>query len=156
MSRFAGAGKAVGVLLAGLMCVAALALATTPPTEAQVDLETEGRKAVQAWVDAVVSGDVERIKTLLAPPFQIVRADGTAYDKQGYLASDLPGFPHVPEISELVVTRDGDLLVARYVLTTGGVREGVELRPAPRLTVFQKDGERWRVVAHANFASIGH
>ena len=93
---------------------------------------------------------------MLAPEFQILRSDGSAYDRAGYLASNLPSFPDkVPVMSALVVTGDGDLLVARYVLTTGGVlSDEAEERPAPRLTVFRKDGDAWLVVAHANFAPI--
>ena len=120
------------------------------------ELQTEGQAAVQAWVDAVVSGDVARIEAVLAPEFQILRSDGTAYDKETYLKSNLPRFPNVPVMSKLVVTGNGDLLVARYVLTTGGVlANGVEQPQAPRLTVFRKDGDTWLVVAHANFAAIG-
>jgi ketosteroid isomerase-like protein len=154
MSHLTGATLAARLFLASLICAVALALSVASPVAAQDDLQAEGQQAVQAWVDAVVSGDVARIEALLAPHFQILRADGTAYDKESYLRSDLPSFPNAPEMSELVVTRNGDVLVARYVLTTGGVREGVERPLAPRLTVFQKDGDRWLVVAHANFAAL--
>lgn len=154
MSHVSSVTNVARLVLVALAC-AVLAISSASMAAAQdANLQAEGQKAVQAWVDAVVSGDVGRIEAILAPHFQILRADGTAYDKRSYLASDLPSFPHVPEISDLVVTRDGDILVARYMLTTGGVREGVERPMAPRLTVFQKDGDRWLVVAHANFAAI--
>ncbi len=145
-------------LLVAVLCAVMFILAPASITVAQDagELQAEGQKAVQAWVDAVVSGDVARIEAVLAPEFQILRADGTAYDKGAYLKSNLPRFPDVPVMSMLVVTGNRDLLVARYVLTTGGVlADGVERPQAPRLTVFRKDGDTWLVVAHANFAAIG-
>jgi ketosteroid isomerase-like protein len=150
--------NAVRLFLVAALSAVMLVLAPASIAVAQDagDLQSEGQKAVQAWVDAVVSGDVHRIEAVLAPEFQILRADGTAYDKEAYLKSDLPRFPDVPVMSMLVVTGHGDLLVARYVLTTGGVlADGVERPQAPRLTVFRKDGDTWLVVAHANFAAIG-
>jgi hypothetical protein len=41
----------------------------------------------------MVSSDGARIEAVLAPEFQILRADGTAYDKHAYLKSNLPRFP---------------------------------------------------------------
>lgn len=139
-----------------LAIVAPLATMPVAPAVAQeADLQAEGEKAVTAWIDAVVSGNAEKIRAILAPEFQIVRADGTAYDKESYLASNLPQFPNAPKISMLVVTGHGDILVARYVLSTSGVRGDQGEGPqAPRLTVFRKDGDTWLVVSHANFAAI--
>jgi ketosteroid isomerase-like protein len=144
-------------LAAALLALAApmVAMPVAPAVAEDANLQAEGEKAVQAWVDAVVSGDVDRIRAILAPEFQILRADGTAYDKASYLKSNLPRFPNVPRMSDLVVTGHGDILVARYVLSTGGVRGEQGERPkAPRLTVFRKEGDTWLVVSHANFAAI--
>ena len=110
--------------------------------------EAEGRKAIEGWVGAVVSGDLARVKAVLAPEFQIVRADGSAYDAAGYLASTLPKFDKPPEVKSPVVTGFGDYLIARYALVT-------DKGDAPRLTVFRKSGTAWLVVAHANFAGLG-
>ncbi|MCB1488332.1 MAG: nuclear transport factor 2 family protein [Bauldia sp.] len=145
---------AIAARVSFLALLTILALALARPVLA-ADLDAEGKAAVQAWVDAVVSGDVDRIGAILAPEFQILRADGSAYDKDEYLQSILPRFPeNGPEMSDLVVTGEGEIMVTRYVLTTGGVR-GDEAEPeAPRLTVFRKDGDAWLVVAHANFGLI--
>jgi ketosteroid isomerase-like protein len=120
------------------------------------DPAAEGRKAVEAWVGAVASGDITRVEAVLAPEFQIVRADGTAYGAEAYLQSDLPVFPEPPQIDTLVVTGYGDHLIARYEIVSR-VLLGAEkeLPRGPRLTVFRKgrDGQ-WLVVAHANFAAI--
>jgi hypothetical protein len=111
------------------------------------NLDAEGKKAIAAWVGAVASGDKSRVSAVLAPEFQIVRSDDTAYDATSYLASTLPKFDRVPEAKNPVVTGYGDYLIARYDLVTD---KGL----APRLTVFRKSGDAWLVVAHANFAGF--
>jgi hypothetical protein len=109
--------------------------------------EAEGKKAIDAWVGAVVSGDKAKVEAVLAPEFQIVRADGSAYDAAGYLASTLPRFGKPPEIKNVIVTGFGDYLVARYAIAT-------DKGDAARLTVFRKSGSAWLVVAHANFFGL--
>jgi len=115
-----------------------------------------GKKAVDAWVGAVAAGDPANVAKVISPEFQIVRSDGTAYDAQAYLQSNLPRFPEPPAIGTLVVTGYGDHLVARYQITSKiMLGEETELRDAPRLTVFRRgpDGT-WLVVAHSNFAAL--
>jgi ketosteroid isomerase-like protein len=120
------------------------------------NLEAEAPKAVDAWLGAVTSGEVERIRSVLAPEFQIARADGSAYNAADYLASDLPRFAAMPGVSKLVATGHGDYLVARYWLTVDGTIGGQAMEAeAPRLTVFRRSGDTWLVVAHANFATVG-
>ena len=118
-------------------------------------LQDEGKDAVAQWIKAVASGDTAVIGAMLAPDFQIVRADGSRYDRAGYLKSDLPAIASPPDVQGLVVTRDGDTLVTSYILSIRQTRDGkaVEVR-APRLTVFRKSGDVWVVVAHANFATL--
>ena len=119
------------------------------------NLESQAAKAVDAWVEAVATGEAERIRLLLAPEFQIARADGSAYTAADYIESGLPSFAAKPGISKLVATGYGDHLVARYWLsvdeTIGG--RAVEAE-APRLTVFRRSGDTWLVVAHANLAAV--
>lgn len=114
------------------------------------------KKAVDAWVGAVASGDPANVARVIAPEFQIVRSDGTAYGAEAYLQSNLPRFPEPPQIGTLVATGHGDHIVARYEITSKiMLGEETELRDAPRLTVFRKapDGT-WLVVAHSNFAAL--
>lgn len=115
-----------------------------------------GKKAVEAWLAAVASGDTAKVEKVLAPEFQIVRSDGTAYGAREYLQSELPRFPEPPQFSTLVVTGYGDHLVARYEITSKiMLGNETELRGAPRLTVFRKGGDgTWLVVAHANMAAL--
>jgi ketosteroid isomerase-like protein len=45
--------------------------------------------------------------------------------------------------------------VARYLLVAKQTRDGVAVEiTAPRLSVFRKHGDRYRILAHANFAAL--
>jgi ketosteroid isomerase-like protein len=120
------------------------------------DPAAAGKAAVDSWVGSVASGDKQALGRILAPEFQIVRSDGTAYGVEAYLQSELPRFPEPPEIGALVVTGYGDYLVARYEITSEvTIGSEQELRYGPRITVFRKGPEgTWLVVAHANLAAI--
>ncbi|WP_119275151.1 nuclear transport factor 2 family protein [Taklimakanibacter deserti] len=120
-----------------------------------VDPQAEAKKAIDSWVGAVASGEKERVRRVLAPEFQIVRADGSAYGAAEYLESDLPKIAGLPATENMVATGYGDLLVTRYALTFDATIDGktVEAR-APRLTVFRRSEGAWLVVAHANFAQV--
>ena len=110
--------------------------------------------AVEAWLDAVVLGTPEALSAVLAPEFQIQRANGTGHDRTGYIeggAAQLAEF----SASDLVATRHEDILVVRYTLVVSETIDGQPVeRTAPRLTVFRYDDGRWLVVAHANFAEL--
>lgn len=113
------------------------------------------RQAVTAFVDAVASAEIDAVEAILAPEFQILRANGVGYDRDGYLASELPAVEESFEwrLEDVVATASGDLLVVRYWLVIEEAINGTPVaRRAPRLTVFRSIGDIWLVVAHANFA----
>jgi ketosteroid isomerase-like protein len=119
------------------------------------DLDAEGLAANQAWWGALVTGTIPAIDAVLAPEFQIMRADGSSYDKEDYLGSQLPIVAAIPEFSRMVVTAHENMLVTRYYVTVQETRDGQTVQAhAPRLTVFRKDGDAWLVSAHANFATL--
>jgi hypothetical protein len=132
--------------------------AVVPAVSAQMsvaDLDGEGLTANRAWWGALVTGTVEALDAVLAPEFQIMRADGSSYDKDDYLGSQLPDVAAIPEFSQMVVTAHEDMLVTRYYVTVQETRDGQQVQAhAPRLTVFRKEGDSWLVSAHANFATL--
>lgn len=127
-------------------------VAATPAFAQSADVDAE--LAVRQWLDAVVAGTPEALGAVLAPEFQIQRANGTGYDRDGYIeggAAQLAEF----DATDLVATRHEDLLVVRYTLIVSETISGQPVqRTAPRLTVFRWDEDRWLVVAHANFADV--
>lgn len=142
--------------LARSSVIAALGLGLLLASPALADPAADADAAVKTWLDAVASNDESRIATVLAPEFQILRFDGRGYARADYLAAGWPRQVRPPVARDLVATEANGVLVVRYVLDVEQTANGVtRTDAAPRLTVFRKDGDRWLVVAHANFAPIG-
>ena len=133
-------------------------LSSVVPADAQsepADLQADATNAIQAFLGAIMSGEPDKLAAVLAPEFQILRADGSRYDAKSYPDSELPIIAAMPDIQNLVASRTGDILVTRYVISANQTRDGkVVETTAPRLTVFRKSGDRWLVVAHGNFAAL--
>lgn len=132
-----------------------LATATWLATPALADTAADADAAVKAWLEAVATNDESRIAEVLAPEFQILRFDGRGYGRADYLASGFPRQMRLPVARDLIATEADGVLVVRYVLDVEQTSNGVtRTDAAPRLTVFRKVGDRWLVVAHANFAPL--
>jgi ketosteroid isomerase-like protein len=111
--------------------------------------------ALKVFWTAIVAGTPQALDPVLAPEYQVERADGSGMDRAAYLKSELPKVAAMPDFTSVNVTGAGDLLVVRYYVTVNSTRKGkVVVRHAPRLTVFHKQGDSWLVVAHANFATL--
>jgi hypothetical protein len=127
-----------------------LALASDPA------LEKEARAAIRMWLEVgLKSGKPEQLDAILAPEFQIQRADGNGFNKADYMKGGLPQIREIREITDVAATQHENIMVVRYRLT---IQENVAGKPVeptgPRLTVFRREGSRWLVVAHSNFAKI--
>lgn len=139
------------VALAGISALAAGAAGAAatdkiPPEEAL--------KALDPWADALLTGDPAVIEKVLAPEFQILRSDGSGHDKASYLKS-LPRQRVRSKFSDIVATGTADVMVLRYHIDTDQTIDGKEVKGiSPRLSVFRKDGDRWLISAHANFAAL--
>jgi hypothetical protein len=152
-------------LLPAAVVLAAFAVATVLPgpgigsmaiaAEQPGDLQAQGMAALKAFWSAVVTGTPQALDPVLAPEYQLERADGSGLDKEAYLKSELPKIASLPEFTSVTVTGTADLIVVRYYVTVSSTRRGKAVqRHAPRLTVFRKQGDSWLVVAHANFATL--
>jgi len=134
--------------------VSALLALPVGAASAADDMEATARDMLAAFTDAVIAGP-DAVAPLLAPEYQIMRANGVGYDRDGYLdkvaaVSAQPDYSH----DEVVVTAADDVMVVRYFLTINEAIEGAPVaRRAPRLTVFRKIGGAWKVVSHANFGA---
>ena len=140
----------IGLVAGGL----GLAVAAAPAFADTTVPMAEAQAAIDGFIDALFSGDPVRIDAVLAPEFQVLRADGKSYDKAAYLAN-LPQYKFRPRTRDLKVTSHEDLLVVNYLVETEQTVDGQSFAPlAPRLTVFHKEGAVWQVVSHANFAQL--
>ncbi len=141
--------------LLALAGISALALGASGAAEAAAISEQQALKALDPWADALFNGDPAVVAKVLAPEYQIVRSNGSAYDKASYLKS-LPKQKVRSRFSDIVATGTGDLMVLRYRIETDQIIEGKEVKGiSPRLSVFRRKGGRWLISAHANFAPIG-
>lgn len=126
-----------------------------PAAAAAEDLEETARAALVAFTEAVISGP-EAVARILAPEYQILRANGVGYDREGYIAQGVGQVAAQPDFAyeDIVATAADDVMVVRSVLRIDETIEGSPVvRRAPRLTVFRKIGGAWKVVSHANFGA---
>lgn len=141
--------------LAQTTVVAALCVSAIAPANADDHLMNDAKAAVSGFVEGVLGGP-KTVAPLLAPEFQIMRSDGSGYDRAGYvgrgvgLVKGKPAFA----LDDVVATRHGDIMVVRYMLRINEVIDGKPIRRrAPRLTVFRNIDGKWKVAAHANFGA---
>ena len=117
--------------------------------------DADGHKVVDQWLQSIVSGDKAAVQAMLAPEFQLVRDNGASYTAADYVAEGMSKISGTPEVERLLATRYGDYLVVRYWLKLAATVDSKAIAPlGPRLTVFRKSGDKWLVVAHANFAAV--
>ena len=137
-------------LVVGASGLAAISQATVAAAS-----EAEAQGAIDGFLDALFSGDPAKVDQVLAPEFQILRSDGTSYDKVSYLGA-LPKHKARATTSNLKVTGHDGVIVVTYTSKIDQTIGGQPVQAvSPRLSVFHKEGDRWLIVAHANFAQIG-
>ncbi len=118
-------------------------------------LEAEARQALATVFAALMTGDPEAVRPLLAPEYQVQRSDGRGYDKDDYLALSIPKLSAMPSFRDLAITRNGDIVVVRLMIEIEETINGkVADRVSPQLMVFRITPEGWQVVAAANFARL--
>jgi hypothetical protein len=141
----------IGLLVCVFAFSAAGAAANASPAPSVPHPSITGRVLVVRFFTLLEHKDVAGLRAFLAPGFQVQRADGSADDKATYLA-------HLPivrsfSISRVTATESNGALVVRYLAVATGLVNGKPYRPgpAPRLSVFTWNSERWQLAAHANF-----
>jgi len=142
-----------------LLALAGLSLLAVGPSPAQAQAgellsEQSAREALDPWIEAIFSGNKEAVDAVLAPEYQILRSDGTGHDKAGYLNA-LPKHHVQSTFSDIVATGNDDIMVIRYRIETDQTVDGKAVKGiSPRMSVFRKEGGRWLLSAHANFAPL--
>lgn len=110
-------------------------------------------QAVNRFFQDLRDDNTADLEALLSPAFQVTRANGSTANKAEYLAN----LPRVDNyvISDVSATRNGDVMVVKYNVTTTETIDGKPYsgNPTGRMSVFQWDGSSWQLVAHANFNS---
>lgn len=134
--------------------LSALAAGTVPSTAGEPLTEQKAREALDPWYQAVFTGDPKQVAEVLAPEYQILRSDGSGHDKASYLEA-LPRHHVRSTFSEIIATGNDAVMVMRYRIETDQTVNGKSVKGiSPRLSVFRKEGDRWLMSAHANFAPL--
>ncbi|MEM7023071.1 MAG: nuclear transport factor 2 family protein [Pseudomonadota bacterium] len=123
---------------------------------AAADDAAEATSALNDFIGAVASQDIAKIEAVLAPEYQIMRANGTGFSRADYLQGQFAAVDETFQwqFEDLVATTADNVLVVRYMLEIEETIEGRGVaRRAPRITVFRRVGDKWLVSAHANFAA---
>lgn len=122
------------------------------PAPVLKDPSATGRALITKWMTALKDGDMAAIEALLAPNFQIRRADGSTANKEQYVKTPavVSGF----ELSDqLVGLQSGQTLSVTWgmkaVETIGGV--DYSAAEALRITGFEWNANKWQIVTYANF-----
>jgi Domain of unknown function (DUF4440) len=146
-------GHALVVVCALALCTGALAVAPAAAASRAQSSDTveTGKSLATQFFTLIQKKDAAGLDKMLSPAFQLERADGTGSGKAEYL-KNLPTLNSF-ELSDFSAKRVGSVLVVRYLATATGVVNGKPYTPgpAPRLSVFVRNGKRWQIVAHANF-----
>jgi Domain of unknown function (DUF4440) len=126
-------------------------LATQRPASQFANPTGTASELVNRFFLLVAHKDRAALQRFLSPGFQVQRADGSGSGKKAYLAN-LPTINQF-RITHLRATQAGATLVCRYLAQVEGVVNGKPYTPgpAPRLSVFVRNGGRWQLAAHANF-----
>jgi hypothetical protein len=147
------------IVVSVLLSTVVFAAAASAATDATTTTTAKGTSAAVATAKPLVTKyftliqnkDKTGLDKFLSPAFELQRADGTGSEKTDYLQN----IPTVQSfnLTDFTASRAGDVLVVRYLADATGIVNGKPYTPgpAPRLTVFVRDGKKWQVVAHANF-----
>ena len=139
-------------LLAGFLAISMLASSTALAADNDTDT---ARALISSFVEAVIAGP-DKVAPLLAPEYQIMRSNGVGYDRAGYIGRGAGSVRAQRNYAyDDVVTTADDILVVRYFLRIEETIDGKAItRRAPRLTVFRKISNDWKITAHSNFAQV--
>ena len=98
--------------------------------------------------------DLDGLGEYLSPAFQLQRTDGSHVTKEEYLRK--PATIDEYEILQARGTRFRNTRIIRSVVTSSSTIEGKRTTqdPAPRLSTFTWNGERWQLAAHANYVAF--
>jgi hypothetical protein len=141
----------VGALLVSVALPLGVAGASAPRATSGTDPAATAETLLTKYFTLLQDKDEAGLDKFMSPAFELQRADGTGSNKQDYLQA-LPTIESF-ELTDFTASRAGDVLVVRYLADATGLVDGRPYSPgpAPRLSVFVRDGKRWRIAAHANF-----
>lgn len=151
--RFRNFGLMLGLAVIVMLAVASAACGSdddgSAPELEQPD--TTGRELADEFLTLLKDKDMDGLQDFLSDAFIIQRADGSFATKEEYLTK-------LPEIREYTIQgvtakQDGSALTVKWEVVVEEMIDGrtYSAQPAPRLSTFTWDSDRWQMTGHANF-----
>ena len=143
----------IGLLLASTLA-ACSGSATSGESQSPQTLATE---LIDRYAVAVFDRDQEALGNLLSDAYVLRRADGSGYDRKGYIAALAEGSDYDLvnyEITDVQAKQDGDILVASFLLEAEILEGGrpVTSEPSYSLVTFVRVDGEWKLASDAFFS----
>ena len=112
---------------------------------------------IDQYGTAVFERDQEALGELLSDAYLLRRADGSGYDREGYVSALAQGSNYELvdySISDITAQQDGDILVATFTLQGDIEEDGrpVISEPSPSLVTFVRVDGEWKLASDAFFS----
>jgi hypothetical protein len=144
-----------------LLCACAALVLTacgnTNESSSSEDPTALATELIDQYGQAVFDRDQEALGELLSDAYLLRRADGSGYDREGYinaLAQDSDYELVDYSVTDVTAQQDGDILVAMFTLQ-GDIEEGgrpVISEPSPSLVTFVRVDGEWKLASDAFFS----
>ena len=143
----------VTLLLAGSLA----ACSGSASTQQSQDPQALATDLIDQYAIAVFDRDQEALGNLLSDAYVLRRADGTGYDRQGYIDALAQGSDYELvnyKITDVKARQDGDILVASFLLEAEILENGkpVTSQPSPSLVTFVRVDGQWKLASDAFFS----
>ena len=148
------------IVSAGIVALLATTVtACSSSADSADNLDTQALAAglVEQYGQAVLGRDQEALGSLLSGAYVLRRTDGSGYDREGFvkaLGDDSDYKLESYEIKDLQAKRDGDVLVATFVLDGVVMDNGkpVMSQPSTSLVTFVRVDGQWKLASDAFFS----
>ena len=152
-------------VIRAMACVGIVAVLATTVTACSSSADSADNQDTQAlaaslveqYGQAVLGRDQEALGRLLSGAYVLRRTDGSGYDREGFLEAigDDSDYELVSyKIKDLQAKRDGDILVATFVLDGMVMENGkpVMSQPSTSLVTFVRVDDQWKLASDAFFS----
>jgi len=146
------------------LTVALISIYSIAWAEADLSLD-DTQKLINNWLNAAKEsnitkdGNSAKYGDFLAPEFVIIHSDGMIRNKtqsMEYVKKDL----HLKsfELNNFKITKSGDIIIVTYTNKASEIIDNKHTsnEPKPRMTILQKQGDRWLILAHADLDPLNN
>lgn len=143
--------------VAALLATTVTACSSSADSADSQDTQALAASLVDQYGQAVIKRDQEALGNLLSGAYVLRRTDGSGYDRAGFVEAlgDQSDYELVSyKIKDLQAKRDGDVLVATFLLDGVVMENGrpVTSQPSTSLVTFVRVDGQWKLASDAFFS----